>query len=90
MNRRSFIGGAIAAAVAAVLPKKTFASGGIIPNRTYLVGETPSFESVPFPLPDVQMIESRKFDRDQIAAIFRLPPHLIVDEPSTYGACQRA
>lgn len=54
--------------------------------RTAVLEDGMKFEPLTMPMKDAEWIESRKFSVNEIARIFRVPPHLIGDlERSTYS-----
>jgi HK97 family phage portal protein len=55
-------------------------------QRLAILEEGMSLETVGFPGADLQFLETRKFQRSQICAIFRMKPHKIADlENATYS-----
>lgn len=47
--------------------------------RPLLLEEGTKFNRIPMPLVDAQFLESRKFTRDEICGLFRVPPHMIAN-----------
>ncbi|WP_256846921.1 phage portal protein [Paenibacillus sp. Pae108] len=47
--------------------------------RPLILEEGMKFNRIPMPLTDAQFIESRKFTRDEICGLFRMPPHMIAN-----------
>ena len=55
-------------------------------HQTAILEEGIKFESIGMPLNDAQFIETRRFSVEEVARIFRVPPHLIGDlTRSTYS-----
>lgn len=48
-------------------------------HRIQVLEEGMKYEAIGIPPEDAQFIETRKFQRTEIASIFRVPPHLIMD-----------
>jgi HK97 family phage portal protein len=64
---------------------ETFA-GSRNARRTVVLEEGAKVEPIAMTFDDAQFLETRKFQRSEIAGIFRVPPHLIGDlERATYG-----
>jgi len=54
--------------------------------RPLILEEGMKWTRIPMPLTDAQFLENRKFTRDEICGLFRVPPHLIANlEKATYG-----
>lgn len=47
--------------------------------RPLILEENMKFSRIPMPLTEAQFIENRKFTREEIAGLFRVPPHMIAD-----------
>jgi len=47
--------------------------------RPMILEEGAKFSRIPMPLSDAQFIENRKFTRDEICGLFRVPPHMIAN-----------
>ncbi len=47
--------------------------------RPLILEEGMKFNRIPMPLTDAQFIETRKFSRDEICGLFRVPPHMIAN-----------
>lgn len=45
--------------------------------KPWILEEGAKFSRIPMPLNDAQFIETRKFTRDEICGLFRVPPHMI-------------
>lgn len=55
-------------------------------RRTAVLEEGASIEPIAMTFDDAQFLETRKFQRSEIAGIFRVPPHMIGDlERATFG-----
>ncbi|RJQ29207.1 phage portal protein [Candidatus Parcubacteria bacterium] len=55
-------------------------------HKLAILEEGMTFKPITMPLEDAQFLETRKFQQNQIAAIFRVPPHMIGDlERATWG-----
>jgi len=55
-------------------------------HRVAILEEGMDWQSVGIPAKDAQFIETRKFQKTEIAAIYRVPPHLIADlERATFS-----
>jgi HK97 family phage portal protein len=64
---------------------ETFA-GSRNARRTVVLEEGAKVEPIAMTFDDAQFLETRKFQRSEIAGIFRVPPHLIGDlERATFG-----
>ncbi|WP_028562246.1 phage portal protein [Paenibacillus pinihumi] len=54
--------------------------------KPLILEEGAKFSRIPMPLNDAQFIETRKFSRDEICGLFRVPPHMIANmERSTFS-----
>jgi len=54
--------------------------------RPIILEEGMKYNRIPMPLKDAQFIEQQKFTRDEICALFRVPPHLVANlERSTHN-----
>lgn len=47
--------------------------------KPLILEEGAKYNRIPMPLADAQFIESRKFTRDEICGLFRVPPHMIAN-----------
>ncbi|MGO4181218.1 phage portal protein [Paenibacillus sp. TAF43_2] len=47
--------------------------------KPLILEEGAKFSRIPMPLSEAQFIESRKFTRDEICGLFRVPPHMIAN-----------
>lgn len=47
--------------------------------RPLILEEGAKFNRIPMPLSDAQFIEGRKFTRDDLCGLFRVPPHMIAN-----------
>lgn len=68
--------------------KKSFddATSGENAHKTALLEEGMKWEKVSMTADDSQFLETRKFQRNEVASIFRVPPHLIMDlERATFA-----
>lgn len=55
-------------------------------HRLLLLEEGMKYQTVTIPPEDAQFLETRKFNRSEIAGMFRVPPHLIADlERATFS-----
>lgn len=62
------------------------ASSGENAHKTALLEEGMKFEKISMSADDSQFLETRKYQRSEIAAIFRVPPHMIGDlERATFS-----
>lgn len=62
------------------------ASSGENAHKTALLEEGMKFSKISMNANDAQFLETRKFQRGEIAGIFRVPPHLIMDlERATFS-----
>ena len=62
------------------------ATSGENAHKTALLEEGMKFNKISLNADDAQFLETRKFQRGEIASIFRVPPHLIGDlEHATFG-----
>jgi HK97 family phage portal protein len=62
------------------------ASSGENTHKTALLEEGMKFSKVSMNANDAQFLETRKYQRGEIASIFRVPPHLIMDlERATFS-----
>ena len=60
--------------------------GSVNSNRVAILEEGTKFEKISIPNNDAQFIETRKFQVDEIARIFRVPPNMIGDlEHATFS-----
>jgi len=54
--------------------------------RPIILEEGMKYNRIPMPLKDAQFIEQQKFTRDEICALFRVPPHMVANlERSTHS-----
>ncbi|NSW92310.1 MAG: phage portal protein [Firmicutes bacterium] len=54
--------------------------------RPLILEEGMKYNRIPMPLKDAQFIEQQKFNRDEICALFRVPPHMVANlERSTHN-----
>jgi HK97 family phage portal protein len=54
--------------------------------KPLILEEGMKFSRIPMPLTDAQFIETRKFTRDEICGLFRVPPHMIANlERATFS-----
>lgn len=54
--------------------------------RPFILEEGMKWQRIPMPLTDAQFIETRKFNRDEICGLFRVPPHMIANlERTTFS-----
>lgn len=54
--------------------------------RPLILEEGMKFNRIPMPLKDAQFIEQQKFTRDEICALFRVPPHMVANlERATFS-----
>ncbi|WEG14147.1 phage portal protein [Pullulanibacillus sp. KACC 23026] len=47
--------------------------------KPMILEEGMKFSRIPMPMTDAQFIETRKFSREEICGLFRVPPHMIAD-----------
>lgn len=47
--------------------------------RPFILEEGAKLNRIPMPFSDAQFIETRKFSREEICGLFRVPPHMIAD-----------
>jgi len=47
--------------------------------RPFVLEEGMKWSRIPMPLTDAQFLETRKFTRDEICGLFRVPPHMIAN-----------
>jgi HK97 family phage portal protein len=47
--------------------------------KPMILEEGAKYNRIPMPLSDAQFVESRKFTRDEICGLFRVPPHMIAN-----------
>lgn len=54
--------------------------------KPIILEEGMKYNRIPMPLKDAQFIEQQKFNRDEICALFRVPPHMVANlERSTHS-----
>src|SRR5690606_13797423 len=54
--------------------------------KPLILEEGAKFSRIPMPLNDAQFVETRKFSRDEICGLFRVPPHMIASlERATFS-----